>query len=435
MPVIYVHGVNVRKDTQGDYERKEAARNELLRRIVLKPLAAKAENPKIAQMEIVSPYWGGFGVQFGWGHQSVPATGLQHLGPDDAMTPQSDFEFAVMVRELAHAEPGTLLQSLGADDGDLKRAAHRDLPRFLEAVFLPIILGEQGLPMDVVAENWTALGLSEALLLMASREVGQDATTQAAVGVASSDDEVMDLLEERVLEQYEVLQQAARQAPSTPIPGSLEPLGSQWLDRLREGVGELFTRARNAPQRAATLGLLGAYRRPIHENLTRFVGDVCVYLIQRERQQPGLIGQSVVDAIRSAARRHPDEPLIVLTHSMGGNIVYDVLTTFAKEVKVDAWVSVGGQVGMFEEMKIFAASNGLLVAPQQVRGLKPRVRYWLNVYDPADILSFLVKPVFAEADEDLLFRTGESAIKAHGEYFNRPAFYEALRDRLLQRLP
>ena len=52
MPVVFIHGVNVR-DGQ-EYRRDLAARNELIHRLLLEPLATS--DPRYGQMEIVSPY-------------------------------------------------------------------------------------------------------------------------------------------------------------------------------------------------------------------------------------------------------------------------------------------------------------------------------------------------------------------------------------------
>jgi len=137
----------------------------------------------------------------------------------------------------------------------------------------------------------------------------------------------------------------------------------------------------------------------------------------------------VLDAIRTVQDDRPGEALVVVTHSMGGNVLYDLLTDFAPDLELDAWVSVGGQVGQFEEMKLFRRSDPDLGAPHKVSGLAPRVGTWLNVYDPADALSFRAEPIFADA-RDALFKTGASVFKAHGDYFKRPRFYRLVREHL-----
>ena len=179
---------------------------------------------------------------------------------------------------------------------------------------------------------------------------------------------------------------------------------------------------KGAPARASTIPALMLFRERSHRRLARFLGDIFVYLNDREP-----IVSKVLAEIRQAVDEAPGSPLIVMTHSMGGNIFYDILTWYAADIQADVWVSVGGQVGQFEEMKLFKASDLAVGAPNLVGGLKPRLGYWLNVYDPADLLSFKTAPVFADADADVAYLTGSGALGAHGAYFGRSSFYSLVR--------
>jgi hypothetical protein len=81
MPFIFIHGVNVR-DTDKKYWKNLAARNTLIQRLILSPLAEKDERFK--RIEIVSPYWGKHGVEFRWGLASLPDVNvLESLGEED----------------------------------------------------------------------------------------------------------------------------------------------------------------------------------------------------------------------------------------------------------------------------------------------------------------------------------------------------------------
>ena len=104
------------------------------------------------------------------------------------------------------------------------------------------------------------------------------------------------------------------------------------------------------------------------------MGDIFVYLVARgDLRAPGPIVVAVRDAIlRAQNQAKPGEPLIVITHSMGGNIFYDLLTYYVPTMNVALWVSVGGQVAQFEEMKLFHASSSDGPNPQQ--GLRPQAR-------------------------------------------------------------
>jgi hypothetical protein len=215
------------------------------------------------------------------------------------------------------------------------------------------------------------------------------------------------------------------------LPDSqLESLGPDWLEDVKDRVGELIERAKDAPSRAATLPVLELFRETLHHKLSRFLGDVFIYLNERgDKTKPGLIISTVLEAITTAPRNHPDEPLIIITHSMGGNILYDILTYYVPELKVDAWVSVGGQVAQFEEMKLFKASDKSIGEPERVMDLEPRVGYWLNIYDPADSFSFKTEPVFRGV-KDLVYLTGANVLKSHSEYFGRVSFYWKMQECL-----
>jgi hypothetical protein len=56
------------------------------------------------------------------------------------------------------------------------------------------------------------------------------------------------------------------------------------------------------------------------------------------------------------------EPLVVLTHSMGGQIFYDLVTHFLprmpehRGIRIDYWCAAASQVGLFEELGLFLES-------------------------------------------------------------------------------
>lgn len=447
MPVIFIHGVNTRYDK--DYVKDVAARNELIQRLVLAPLADKY--PRLKQIEIVSPYWGEHGVDFAWNQASVPDVSvLEGLGGGTSGTPKSDLEIMETLKELQATSQGTTspLESLGANDNPLKTAATKDLVRFIEAMLMPLILSEMNLLSEIEnipekpqledkyrGQQENALkkeGRLEALLSVASLEVATDPDVKKEVAKASSDEEVIKLLKKKIQTRFEKL---VSPPDTAPTEGGLESLGPGELENLKDRIGEIFDRTFNAPKRLATVAALDQFREGLHSDLSQFLGDVFVYLNERGgKNEPGPIVSAVLHDIREAIKSKPnDEPLIIITHSMGGNILYDILTYYAPELKVDVWVSVGGQVGQFEEMKLFKNSNKEIRGPKKVAGLKP-VGYWLNVYDPADVLSFKVAPIFDAVDQDKKFLTGASALKSHGAYFKRPSFYRMLREHIEEAL-
>ena len=65
-----------------------------------------------------------------------------------------------------------------------------------------------------------------------------------------------------------------------------------------------------------------------------------------------------------------DEKLIIVAHSMGGNIVYDILTHYMPDLVCDLFLTVGSQVGLLEELKLFHASDRAI--PTKERPKVPR---------------------------------------------------------------
>jgi hypothetical protein len=90
-------------------------------------------------------------------------------------------------------------------------------------------------------------------------------------------------------------------------------------------------------------------------------------------------------------------------------------------------------VGLFEELKLFAASDPQFSRQSNKAAPFPDRRYlggWWNVWDHNDFLSFTVKSIFAGVD-DAEFNTGMSLIHAHSGYVERPSFYRAFADKLV----
>jgi pimeloyl-ACP methyl ester carboxylesterase len=139
----------------------------------------------------------------------------------------------------------------------------------------------------------------------------------------------------------------------------------------------------------------------------------------------------VKDALAEAdvLRTETGEPLIVVAHSMGGNIVYDLLTSSLTGLHVDTFVTVGSQVAVLEELKLFRSSDPAIPKSSSMKMVpKPaNIGRWLNVFDTHDPLAFAIGRVFDDV-EDYRFATGR--VWAHGGYFLEPTFHQRLGVRL-----
>lgn len=123
---------------------------------------------------------------------------------------------------------------------------------------------------------------------------------------------------------------------------------------------------------------------------------------------------------------------------MGAVILYDLLSdtdamaqlsnTLGWTFEADLFLSVGSQVAVFEEMKVFAASDPNVNSPTPKPG---PAKLWWNVFDKMDVLSFLAKGIFKDV-EDLQLDTIAGVKDAHGAYFQSMLFYQRLNRRLKQ---
>ncbi len=188
-----------------------------------------------------------------------------------------------------------------------------------------------------------------------------------------------------------------------------------------------------------------ALRRPLEGFLPTFIGDVMTYVARRgTAEAPGPIPLRVLAGLETAAfaAASRDEPLVVVTHSMGGQILYDVLTHFLPrlpgygEIRVDYWCATASQVGFFEELGLFLESDpghsratGVLTPqpPQEVLG------GWWNVWDHADMLSFRADGIFEGVDDSPFFVAGTLA-SDHNAYLDNRDFHRMLAVRVRESL-
>ncbi|WP_309384130.1 hypothetical protein [Cerasicoccus frondis] len=169
-------------------------------------------------------------------------------------------------------------------------------------------------------------------------------------------------------------------------------------------------------------------------NLAVFLGDAFIYIKQdqpRENIRAAVLSK-ILDAARAA--KQDQGKLILVCHSMGANIVYDLLNDptviqnlnhqLGQPFKVDLLLTVGTQVGLFQELNLFA--NPI---PSHLSDM--RCDHWWHVYNRMDILSFAAKEVFNGLDiKQFRVDTSANILKAHSAYFLSPVFQKRLAKRL-----
>jgi len=211
-----------------------------------------------------------------------------------------------------------------------------------------------------------------------------------------------------------------------------------WAARARDIAAEALSRARGAGSYALSIAL-AEVRPKINQLVSQFLGDVFVYLDKRgQAGAPGIVPGIVLDKLKElqvVKVARGGEPLIVVSHSMGGQLVYDVVSHFLpktpdlSDIKVDFWGAAASQVGFFEEGKLFKEADPSHVTGKKVPFPAGNLGYWWNVYDQNDFLSFTGKEIF-EGIDDEAYDSGMTLINAHGGYLKRPSFYRRMAEKI-----
>ncbi len=430
MPLVFVHGVSVRAGPS--YERQQRFRDAAFRRHVL----PRQDTP------IHNPYWGDVGAKAAWNHASLPGDPLlvlEALGPQETVTVEQ-----VLISEEAagYTQPDSVLLDVARQD-------------FQEAIDLLVssAIEESGIDAralvavaselsDYAERNPSPAWISQVghdhAFLDRLREETRLESVERGHGAPRPDDQ---RTAPRQGEQHAANRAGEQAGPRAterrtgrtggaliaPPPFDPGPTLQEQLD-----VWDALARAIERVREAVADWRWGqpgrSLRRLVQPYLTHFVGDIFVYLKERGTPaRPGAIIERVSDAIAAAAREvRPGDPLIIVAHSMGANVVYDVLTSFLKGVRVDTLVTVGNQIGWFEEMKLFAASDPAVPGPHRSRVARPvGVGRWLNVIDTSDYLAYAAEPIF-DGVEDVTFTTGRGPLAAHTEYFKDVGFFQRL---------
>ncbi len=395
MPFVFVHGVNNRRGS-GDYEREVLVRDAFLKNIVAPEVGVSPEHL------IYAPYWGGSGVRFSHDLAVIPTGhGVEAFGGE--------------VGELSPSLGIALANELIVNGDRFHSLARRHPDVAIDLLFDSIAEGAKS--------NEEISAVVHAYQLVQARLREGDVQWLAA----DSDDEVLN----RILD---VL---------SPIGNgvAVETFGAaSYWGMLKEGLRRMTLWGPDQLSHA----VVGAARRPVTSKIATFIGDAFRYLAERgDGTRPGPIAETVIASLLEASTlaQQKGEPLIVISHSFGGEIVYDVLTHYADvlnlEINVDIWVTVGSQVGLFEEMSLLWTSPGRmgqLVAPAKAIASPKRVTHWLNIIDTNDVLGFLIEPVFSAAEtrkiKDYQYDTGFPLTGAHSGYFKWPSFYKRLAARI-----
>jgi hypothetical protein len=405
MPLVFVHGVNNRP---GDsWENGKKTRHSLFRRFMYPRIGVDPD-----QVSFFDPMWGPDGATFVWDQAALPnpSDGVEALGSEDLATlgvvaatgAEVNIDDPNPVLAIAKQSLEAAVDTLWASSADEAAAGNTDA--WAE-------LGRQAIDYAQANKNpaWLAMVATDTAFireLQAQIDIGGTAVPKAAGGAPSRAGSV------------------AAAGTRTEALGAVEA----W-DKILEGAD----RVKNALGGVGTFLFFKVAREGIQRDLGLGMGDILVYMSERgTRAAPGPIVRDVMDAIRAAlaAKTVQDDKLILVGHSLGGIILYEILSYYWPDLEVDVFASVGSQIGVLEEIKVFKASDPA-IGPKTKVPMLPKVKRWINVYDYNDPGSFATTEIF-EGTKDFAYTTGLTPRAAHSGYWIRPSFYERLAARIAE---
>ncbi len=99
------------------------------------------------------------------------------------------------------------------------------------------------------------------------------------------------------------------------------------------------------------------------------------------------------------------------------------------DLKVDLLLTVGSQVALFEELKVYTSSSASYPGASPKAPMPNSVAVWWNVFNKMDVLSFATEPVF-QGPVDWAVDTSAGVLDVHSAYFSNMLFYTRLNARL-----
>ena len=415
MPIVFVHGVANRNGTEA-YDDHWANLEAFLREYIAPEISEQPD-----QVKIIDAYWGDLGVRFAWDGISRPRSPLLGMGAPSEQTgadraqiiatlPPSILDFIPSATPPARSGLVASGSATGItpDRGfRLKNLSPDQLSDFLVAVLDQM---ESGSERKIAADK-----------------IAHDSQFKTKLEQCNTLNEELDLIENSI------------NVSSVGLTG----MGfSDWLKKFLDRMSETVARAEGTGGFVLSRAVV-EFRGPINNAVTTFLGDVFVYLNNRgNASKPGAIPKRVLDKLKDAndQKNAPDEPLIVLTHSMGGQIIYDLVTHFLPNlpeyggIRIDFWCATASQVGLFEEMKLFCESSSKYSAKNNNTVPFPDLRFlrgWWNVWDYNDFISYTARGIIADVD-DGSYNSGMSLLSAHSGYLERPSFYRQFAAKLCE---
>ena len=156
-------------------------------------------------------------------------------------------------------------------------------------------------------------------------------------------------------------------------------------------------------------------RAALMDPTTDFIRDVAFYVQHGERVRAFMLEE--------LSKLPQDQPVVLLGHSLGGIAAVDLLAGRSGGPRVDLLVTVGSQAPLLFLMDALDALSYRRNGP----GNRPFTP-WLNIYDSADLLSFLAAGAWPNETgiTDEAVSSGVPFPASHGAYWGNSRVYDLL---------
>ena len=423
MPLVFVHGVNVRRGKV--YEREQAFRDRHFAEIFYRQLGRNVE-----ASSILNPYWGDLGASVSPDVPFLPHGNYQMLwkkqgkNTPEAATPK--------LEDIIEAESETPLL-------DLARTAS-----LADVIDLLWLLADQ----EMIASGNENRQSEEEMARLAQKALDFSHSPEGERWLATvkSDDELIERLSGLLSSPTSQNPKPAVKA-KTQIGKLIKSAGASLHGKIKDAHKGMASRTKSLKARidedvlnarlrlrqkavGTTAKIFNEPLRAIfHQQCALLIGDAFAYFSDRgDDSKAAPMAQRVIETLREARaiQQKTGDELIVIGHSMGGVILCDIVTCYGKDIPIDVLITVGSQFPLFADLQMFPGITGKKHPIQKPEN----VERWINIFDPHDFLGYPASHIF-EGVEDFHIPTYSLGGSAHANYFNRRSFYFQLARRLM----
>ncbi|MGC4043352.1 MAG: hypothetical protein QM758_06075 [Armatimonas sp.] len=418
MPTLFVHGVTVRKPRA----------DVLAEQVQLKLIAHNFDTP------FEKYFWGGSAMALRWGGDSIPG-----ISEQERRAQIGEFDSTIPLPDLKQCLIDSPLMELNAMRETKMFAAFAPERRAMDSRQATLRAGRTPLAMELarclgaVPELHAAV---DSAFLSAIIEACFGAVEKAQATLALPD--LLKTISRSLTGSIYAFLVPPTDADTTPITwtGIYVPVDDA-VRAILGGQAGLFKDLIQNAGLALALPMLRGRRGRYMPPVTRFLGDVFVYLSKRDAFLEGM------HAVVTRALNDTSTPLWIIAHSLGGVISYDYCVRYG--IDTERLVTVGSQVGLFAEADLLASRYpddktapqedprplATLTADGRLK-VPSTITEWINIYDLNDMLSFRCSPIFDRVQDKPV--EGDSPFpESHSSYWDREQTYELILSGMAKR--